>query len=213
LNIRRRPERERKFTVIPGEGKKPGSAKEAVTYYILLLVVVALVVQAGYHWLSSSLLARRLQIVIAEPGFMDQTIEMEGFIVRSEQVVSAPSSGIIVEMAPPGERVTPGTPLVTLAVLSADEISAMADPEEEVPGWWEALLRQIKRRLNMGGEEQPAGEAVSGGEMPSGNTEQITVTSAEGGCCPITWMVGKPLTKRRCKPWAGIKYQRSAAWR
>jgi biotin carboxyl carrier protein len=148
-----------------------------------MLLVLILVVQTGYHWLRGELLAKRLEIAPAEPGYMENTVELDGVIARSERVVSAPHSGVLVEMLPHGERVAKGVPLVTLAVVPAEEIAAPeADINHELPeSWWDAITARIMRRLNLGAVQQPEEQPVSDLEMLPRHAERTIITSEEAG--------------------------------
>ena len=183
MSRRSKADRNRNFAVIQGEGKSPSRLKKTIVFSILMVLVLILVIQAGYHWLGDELLAGRLEIAPAEPGYMENTVEMDGVIARSERVVSAPHSGVIVEMLPPGERVAKGVPLVTLAVLPAEEIAAAeTDQTQEAPeNWWDVIAARIMRRLNLGVVPQPEEKPVSAVETLPRYAERTIVTSEEAG--------------------------------
>ncbi len=120
------------FEVLNGQGRRFSFSrlKQAFLYYVLLLLALVIIVQVGYHWLGEQFLAWRLQVVAAERGIVEQEKEVAGLVTRSEQVVNAPASGVILDLAEPGERVSVGENLVTLGVVS---VSGQGDNEEADP--------------------------------------------------------------------------------
>jgi len=182
MSKRRVTDRERQFTVIPGQGKPERRGGKAIVFYIILALVLVLMLQAGYHWVSAQVLAQRLQIVAAEPGYMDNSIELAGFIAREEKVVYSPCSGVVLEMHPAGERVTSGAPLVTLAVMSPAEIASFSESEAEPEGWWEGVKDFFHHWL--GGEAEEEREEslpVFSGEIPPWHSEREVVPAPEAG--------------------------------
>ncbi len=181
MSRRRATDRERQFTVIPGEGK-PERRGKAFVFYLILALVLVLVLQTGYHWVSAQVLAQRLQVVAAEPGYMDSSIELEGYIVREEKVVYSPCSGVVLEMHPDGERVSSGTPLVTLAVMSPAEIASLSESEAEPEGWWDEVIGFFHHWL--GGEAEEETEEslpLFSGEIPPWHSEREVVPAPEAG--------------------------------
>ncbi len=124
--------RRKGLQVLPGEGKRFTSLKHALVFYLLLAMAAAVIVQFGYHWLGGQFLAWRLKIVTAETGIMQREYTVEGLITRSEEVYRAPASGLIIEMAPGGERVSSGFTPVVIGVIPASEFRLPeAEAEEE----------------------------------------------------------------------------------
>ncbi len=121
--------------VLPGQGKRFSfqSIRQAMVFYLLLLIALVVVVQVGYHWLGDQFLAWRLQVVEAEPGVLEQETSARGYITRVEEVMTAPSDGMILSLARAGERVPAGNELATLGVLSAGDLQALLGSEEEEP--------------------------------------------------------------------------------
>ncbi|HHX86788.1 MAG TPA: hypothetical protein GX693_01260 [Firmicutes bacterium] len=148
-----RPRRRRKdFEVIPGEGRRDIYYKQAAIYYIILSLVIVLLCLTGYRWLGNIVLARRLQVVTAEPGFLEDSYLLEGVIVRSEQVIYSPCSGLLLELAPAGERVAVGSTLATIFKASPEELlSYQEQPEINL---WDQITGFIRRKLG-GGDSSP----------------------------------------------------------
>lgn len=175
------PSQNRNLTVIQGEGRRFSHLKNAAVFYIILALLVILVAQAGYHWLGAQLLARRLQVVAAEPGYMDKIIETDGVIIRSENVVYSPCFGVITQMAPPGERVAVGTPIITLAVFSPEEIAAFNEPADSAQGFWGLIKDFLESIFDFSQEEEAEGLTVFSGEIPSWHTERTVIKCEETG--------------------------------
>lgn len=159
-----RPRRRRTdFKVIPGEGRRDIYYKQAAIYYIILTLVVGLLFQIGYQWLGSMLLARRLQVVTAEPGFMEDSCSLEGIIVRSEQVICSPCNGLLLEVAPPGERVAVGATIATIFNASLEEVSGYREQPDE--NLWGKIVGFILRKL---GKEREEGQPPPVYIIPAG---------------------------------------------
>ncbi|HSW35524.1 MAG TPA: HlyD family efflux transporter periplasmic adaptor subunit, partial [Candidatus Limnocylindrales bacterium] len=134
-------DRER-FTVIPGEGRRFSNLKQAFVFYAVLVLAALLILIIGYHWLGDQFLAWRLQVAKAEIGFMEQKISGEGLIIRSEEVVRAPASGIILQLADPGRRVAAGAELAVVGVVDPADFDVLRGPEEIEPeaDLWKRLI-------------------------------------------------------------------------
>lgn len=122
----------RGFEVLKGRGRRFSfrSVMQALVFYALLLLALVVIVQLGYHWLGDQFLAWRLQVVDAEPGSMQQETTVTGMVTRSEEVIRAPAAGMVLSLAPSGERLPAGSELATLGVLSREKMEAMQGSEE-----------------------------------------------------------------------------------
>ncbi len=142
----RSPGRKPDLKVIPGEGRRDIYYKRAAIYYILLALPVALLLVIGYRWLGGMLLAGRLQMVIAEPGSMEDSCLLEGIIVRSEQVICSPCSGLLLELAPSGERAAVGETVATIFSATLEEVSGYR--EEPAENLWEKISGFLRRNTD-----------------------------------------------------------------
>lgn len=167
--------------VLPGEGRRLPRFRQAAVYYIIIILTSLLVLQAGYHWMGPFILARRLEIVTAAEGRMEQRIEVEGMIARRELVLRAPCSGIILELAPSGERAAAGAAAAVLAPLTPAERRQLQGEEEERV---ETLLEKIRKYLTRitGGEvDDEEAPFVMTGEAPAWLQERVTLALPEAG--------------------------------
>ncbi len=121
--------------VLPGEGKRFSFSnfKQALVFYLLLLIALVVIIQLGYHWLGDQYLAWRLQVVAAEPGVMQEEVDVNGVVTRLEEVVASPAAGMILHLAAAGERFPAGSKLATIGVLSMTEMQALRGSEEQEP--------------------------------------------------------------------------------
>lgn len=130
--------------VLKGEGKRFSfsSIKQAIVFYILLLLALVVLVQLGYHWVGEQFLAWRLKVIEAEPGVMVQEVSVEGTVTRIEEVIESPVNGMVLHLAEPGERISIGTELATIGVLTPAEMSLLEGSEDEEPDQelWDLLL-------------------------------------------------------------------------
>ncbi len=169
--------------VLPGEGRRLPRFRQAAVYYIIIILTALLVLQAGYHWMGPFIMARRLEIVTAAEGCMERRIEVEGMIARRELVLRAPCSGIILELAPPGERAAAGAVAAVLAPLTPAERQRLQGEEEErVETLWEKIGKYLIRIT--GGEAEDDGEEpafVMTGEAPEWLNERVTLALPEAG--------------------------------
>lgn len=156
-----------RFEVHSGDGRRFDFSrlKQGFVFYVLLLLAFVVIVQVGYHWLGEQFLAWRLQVVAAEQGTMEQELEVEGLVTRSEEVVKAPEHGMVLELAEAGERVSVGKELARIGV-TRDPYPPEQDQEDgDEPG------------ENTGGEEDPAGNEPAPGDFE----EIITISSNKAG--------------------------------
>jgi len=155
--------------VLPGEGRRFSfrNFKQALVFYVLLLAALIVVVQIGYHWMGDQFLAWRLQVVEAEQGVMQQQTTAEGIITRSEQVIKAPSEGIVLSLAAAGERVSTGNAVATIGVLSAGDLEALRGSEEQEPDadllekvldYWQEILPFMDEKVEI--SEEAADEEI-----------------------------------------------------
>ncbi len=123
-----------RFEVHSGKGRRfdLSRLKKGFVYYVLLLLALVVIVQVGYHWLGEQFLAWRLQVITASYGVLEQNKVVQGVVTRSEKVITAPASGVILELSEPGKRVSVGKELAQLGVLPDIEIPE-AGQEEEGP--------------------------------------------------------------------------------
>lgn len=157
------------FQVIPGEGRlfSFSRLKQALVFYILLLLALLLLVQLGYHWLGEEYLAWRLQVISAEVGVVSEEERVEGLVTRREEVVTAPSAALIMEMVVPGERVAAGVEVAVIGLVPPglvresplQQVEEIAEPD---PDLWEKFKDYWTQALDaVGGEEEsPAEEAA-----------------------------------------------------
>ncbi len=160
---KKRPKRSKQqFTVLPGEGRRFSFTrfKHALVYYVLLLLALVVIVQLGYHWLGEQFLAWRLQIVEAEKGVLEHETEAAGLIIRREKIIRAPSSGMVLQLAPPGERIPAGTELAIYGILPREKVEELKESEdEEADDLWKQFAHHWQSFLNREREDDgPAGD-------------------------------------------------------
>lgn len=156
-----------RFEVLPGEGKRFSFSvfKQAAVFYILLLLVLVILAQLGYHWLGEQFLVWRLQVIEAETGVMRQEIVVEGVVTRGETVINAPANAVVLRLAPDGERIAKGEELARLGIISASDMRAIREAEDDesreellqqLQDYWESLFTgQVESDETT--EEEPAG--------------------------------------------------------
>ncbi len=128
----KRERRDKKgLRVLPGEGRRFASLRQSLVFYLLLAMAAALIVQFSYHWLGGQFLAWRLQIVAAEMGYMQKEYRVEGLIIRNEQPVYAPASGLILELQPAGKRVAAGADPLKMGVIPEQAFSGLSSEGED----------------------------------------------------------------------------------
>ncbi len=182
MRRRKRQHQDHNFQVLEGEGRRYSYLKQAAVFYIVLLLVVVLLFQVGYHWLGEQYLALRLQIVTAEPGSMDSSIEVAGIVTRNEHIVHAPGTGIVVDLLSPGERVAAGAPLVTIVSLSREEAEAMQEHHEEpVDSFFSTLAQLLQNWLEPEETVEAAPPLVLDGEIPPWFQDQLSVFCEQAG--------------------------------
>ena len=168
--------------VLPGEGRRFFRFRQAAAYYIIIILTALLVVQAGYHWMGPFIMARRLKIVSAAEGRMERRVQVEGMVARRELLLRAPCSGIILELAPPGERAAAGAAAAVLAPLTeAERQELMGEEEQQAETYWDRI-RQYLLRIT-GGEAEDDEEApfVMTGEIPGWLHERVILSLPEAG--------------------------------
>jgi putative membrane fusion protein len=171
----------RKFKVIQGEGRGVSHSRTAL-YYLAVGLVAVLVLLVAYHWTGNFFLVRRLQIATPVLDYLEHSIEAAGVVTRQEQVLSAPDSGIIVAIAPPGERVPAGKELATILLLSREEATALLSGENLQTGLWERVEKFFRElRQGVGSGEDAAEPLIVTGEVPPWYNETVTLTSASAG--------------------------------
>ncbi len=166
--------------VIPGEGRRDIYYKQTASYFLIIALIVGLLVQIGYQWLGGMLLTRRLQVVTALPGFLEDSCSLEGIILRSEQVICSPSSGLLLEMALPGERVAVGATIATIFNAPREEFTSYRNqPAEDL---WMKITGFIRRWLEKeeGEEAQspPAYVIPAGTDLWSDRIVEVTAQTA-----------------------------------
>lgn len=156
-----------RFEVLPGEGKRFSFTgfKQAAVFYILLLLVLVILAQLGYHWLGEQFLVWRLQVIEAETGVMRQEIVVEGVVTRAETVITAPGNAFVLSLAPDGERIAKGEELARLGIISASDMRAIREAEDDetreellqqLQDYWESLFTGQDESVET--EEEPAGD-------------------------------------------------------
>ncbi len=164
---KKRKKARQRFEVHSGEGRRFNFSrlKQGFIFYVLLLLALVVIVQVGYHWLGEQFLAWRLQVVTAEQGSLEQTVEVEGVVTRSEKIVRAPVHGVILELAEAGERIPVGKNLARIGVLRDPY-----PPEQEIEETGDSVE-------NIAEENEPGQEEPS----PEDFEEIVTVTSVKAG--------------------------------
>ncbi len=162
------------FKVLPGESKRFSfqNLKQAAVFYVLLLLALVIIVQLGYHWLGDQYLAWRLQITEAELGYIQRDTHVRGLITRSEEVITAPTDGMILAMTPSGKRIAAGKELVTFGVLTPDEMDNLRGSDEQEPdedlreqlfNYWQVLFQSENDVDEPGAElDELTGEIIEG---------------------------------------------------
>ncbi len=156
------------LTVIPGEGRRDIYYKQAAIYYLIIALAMLLFLLAGYRWLGGMLLTRRLQVVVAEPGTLEDRCFLEGVIVRNEQVILAPCSGLLLEMAPPGERVAVGAKVASVFRSSREELSGYREEAED--NLWDRIKGFIYGTLGKKEVEKEEDQSPPIYAIPAGTT-------------------------------------------
>lgn len=164
-----------RLRLLPGKGRRFAHLRQAAIFYIILGLLGLLILQAAYHWIGPHFLARRLQIVTAKVGTLERKLEVEGLITRQEQLLAAPCTGVIVELAPPGERAPAGSAAAVIAPLTAEEreqLEKQAGPAESL---WERLKRYLSRFISGTGEGGSGGAFLVTGALPPWSAESVTL--------------------------------------
>ena len=140
--------RKRKFTVIEGQrGKKQKrNIKDRILLLLFLLLALLLV------WLAGRKLAAKLMVetVVAYEGVLEQTLAVDGVLVREEKVVAAPTGGILHWLVQEGERVPSGFPVAKITTVSGSTVTVTA-PE---PGIFDRQLDGFEQSLQPHGLSQ-----------------------------------------------------------
>lgn len=169
--------------VLPGKGRRFAHLRRLSVFYIILALIALLLLQAAYHWLEPFILSQRLQIVTATEGRIEKKVSVEGLLTRpAEQLLTAPCTGVIVKLAPSGERVPVGAVVASFVPLTAEEregfVGAVSPPESR----WEQLKRYFLELLGIGaGEEEPAENHLITGTLPAWLDEPVPLTTTEAG--------------------------------
>lgn len=168
--------------VLPGEGRRFAHLKQAAVFYIIIGLTALLVLQAGYHWMGPFILARRLQIVTAAEGCMEVRTGVEGMLARRELLLKAPCSGIIVELAPSGERAAAGTAAAVLAPLTPAERQKLQEEEaRRDEALWDKVKAYLARVAGVGAEDEPEKQLIMSGELPPWLAERVSLIVPEAG--------------------------------
>jgi hypothetical protein len=172
----------RRLEVLPGGGRRFAHFKQAAVFYVILALTALLVLQAGYHWMGPFILARRLQVVAAEEGTMEQRIGVEGMLTRRELLLKAPCSGVIVELAPSGERAAAGTAAAVLAPLTPAELEKLQEEEEtQAEYFWEKIKSYLARITGAQEEEDSERQLIVTGQLPPWLADRVNLLLPEAG--------------------------------
>lgn len=167
--------------VLPGKGRRPARFRQAAIFYIILGLLAVLVLQAAYHWLSPYILARRLQIVTVTAGALEEKVEVAGLVIRQEMLLTAPDSGVIVELAPPGERVPAGAAAAVIAPLNDEERQRLVKEAGRAESVWERTKDYLLKIFSGAGAVK-AGETLRiTGSLPPWLTERVPLSAPEAG--------------------------------
>ncbi|NLA05177.1 MAG: hypothetical protein GX881_05635 [Firmicutes bacterium] len=167
--------------VLPGKGRRLARFRQAATFYIILGLLAVLVLQAAYHWLSPYILARRLQIEAVTVGTLEDKIEVAGLVTRQELLLTAPGSGVIVELAPPGERLPAGEAAAVIAPLTGEERQRLVKEAGPAESFWERTKGQLLKIFGGDGAVK-AGETLRmTGPLPPWITERVPLKAPEAG--------------------------------
>lgn len=125
-----------RFEVHSGKGRRfdLSRLKKGFVFYVFLLLALVVIVQVGYHWLGEQFLVWRLQVTTASYGVLEQEKVVQGVVTRSEEVIKAPASGVILELIEPGKRVAVGKELAQLGVLTGIDMIETGEEEGPHPG-------------------------------------------------------------------------------
>lgn len=185
--------------VLSGKGKRFSfrNIKQALVFYVLLLVALAVIAQLGYHWLGDQYLAWRLQITEAELGYIQRDTHVRGLVTRSEEVITAPHNGMILDMAPSGKRIAAGRELVIFGFLSPGKMNDLRGSDQQEPDenlreqlfdYWQVAFRGDNEIAETGEElNDLTGEVLTGEEnqedLPSRESfiDIITMYSEKAG--------------------------------
>jgi len=178
--VRRAAARER-LRVLPGKGRRFAHLRQAAIFYIILGLLGLLILQAAYHWIGPHFLARRLQIVTAVAGALEKKLTVEGLHTREEQLLTAPCSGVIIELAPPGERAPAGSAAAVIAPLSAEEKRQLEEQASSTESPWERLKGFISELIGGTGEKKGEAPFLITGTMPPWTAESVTLPLPRAG--------------------------------
>lgn len=167
--------------VLPGEGRRFAHLRQASVFYIILGVVALLILQAAYHWMEPFIMSRRLQIVTAAMGRLEKKLEVEGLLTRRELLLTAPCSGVIIELAPSGERAPAGTAAAVIVPLTAEERQRLEEEARAEEALWEKVKDCFLKLTGAAGKTEPAGTFLITGTLPSWLSERVSLTLPEAG--------------------------------
>lgn len=140
---------------------KAGSSinRDKAAFIILIVLVGGFLIQSAVGWMTSFRNALHVQVAAAEPGVVENTVTVEGLVLREELVIFSPKYGEITYLFPEGERVSAGEVIA--------EISPGAG--EEVGGSSEGLFLQrslsTKNLARLPAEDYPAGKQAGAKEI------------------------------------------------
>lgn len=124
---KKKGEGRQRFEVIEGGGRRFNfrAMGQATLFYALLLLALVAVAQFGYHWLGEQFLTWRLRITPAVEGVMEQSFPGEGLVLRAEEVIASPAEGLVLQLAPAGERYPARTELARIGLITSDQRSIL----------------------------------------------------------------------------------------
>lgn len=143
--------------VLPGEGRRFAHLRKVSSYYLILGLLALLILQAAYHWTEPLVLSRRLQIITAGVGRMERKLAVEGLHTRRELLLRAPCTGVIVELAPSGERAPVGATVAVIVPLSGEEREGLLLEEARPEGTlWERIKHYFMRLAGAAESAEPS---------------------------------------------------------
>jgi len=131
------------YRLIHGGGKTGLARAERVLYLAVLLLVMFLLFQAGYHWISGWILSYRVQMEVAEPGKLRQSLETKGIITRNEKIVKAPREGVFFKKVSQGKRVGVGSEIGFLVAGDYNKLLEADSGKKIMKDRWYDYWRRI----------------------------------------------------------------------
>jgi multidrug efflux pump subunit AcrA (membrane-fusion protein) len=114
----------------PRPRRRPSPALRRRRFSFGTLLVVLLVLFVIYFGGKDLILPVMVRAVVAEPGFLEQSVTSDAIVIRQESVFCAPVSGQIVLTAREGERVRAGT--LVIEVKNTQATRALEDQVQQV---------------------------------------------------------------------------------